>query len=270
MSDQDENNPANCSCSKALGFFSMCKQKPEEPELQRGQAQKSSKNMHRMTKSNTHHQRVYKYESTGMPGYQNIQHPVMSGRREQRHSELMMPNVNTVNIVINQYANNRPIEEEKISKIIHNSIKSIAKIIESSSNDRKNPHLIKKDLSMRPPRLKVRKIKKVKKKSTRKEKNFSVDGREEKKECNKDLDLNVELKENVADALNTIEENYKLKLNMSQPNIDIKGIIRKTDMKKDMRAASFKPEIKRLSDSLILKRIRIQNVREKLKEAVRG
>ena len=58
------------------------------------------------------------------------------------------PRVHTVNITINQYAENKAFEEEKLSRIINESIKSIAKIIESSSNEKqksiakpKNKHM---------------------------------------------------------------------------------------------------------------------------------
>ena len=57
---------------------------------------------------------------------------------------------------------------------------------------------------------------------------------------------------------------------MSQPNIQIGGFIKNYERAKDMRSASLKPVIKKLNDIIILEKIRIQNVRNKLKEAVLG
>ena len=69
--------------------------------------------------------------------------------RSSRHGEsdlrMARANVHTVNITINQYSESKPMEEDKINKMINESIKSIAKMIESSSNGRK-PKIIKKNL----------------------------------------------------------------------------------------------------------------------------
>ena len=94
-----------------------------------------------------------------------------------------------MNITINQYAESKPMEEEKLSKMIHESIKSIAKIIESSSKTKKRKIRKKpRDLRSRPPRQKVNRIKS---KNTKKNKTVSLDGNDENKETIPNLDLHI-------------------------------------------------------------------------------
>mmetsp|Transcript_21982 Transcript_21982/g.19537 ORF Transcript_21982/g.19537 Transcript_21982/m.19537 type:complete len:129 (-) Transcript_21982:61-447(-) len=114
--------------------------------------------------------------------------------------------------------------------MIHKSMKSIAKIMENSSNS-KNKKDIKKagDLKNRPPRQKFFKIKS---KNTKKNKTVSLDGNEEEKGNLPNLDLNIEFKDNIVNALNTFLDVPSNKLNLTQPNIDLKKIVKRSTITK--------------------------------------
>jgi hypothetical protein len=85
---------------------------------------------HRFNKSRSNH------VSTGQPPYMVYEQPIRSNRNNYASQNLPGPNVHTVNITINQYADSKPIEEELISKMINESLKNIVKLKESSSNDK--------------------------------------------------------------------------------------------------------------------------------------
>ena len=147
-----------------------------------------------------------------------------------------VPKVKT-NITINQYFNNKSIEEEKISKMINDSIKSIAKIIENSSkhkfeqkDDYCNPNsnkkikgIKRKDLKNRPPRQKMRKWWS----KNKKHKTESIVSIEEKKESLPDINLNVDdWQADIYDPFNTFLDAPVNKLNLTDPMICSKDVVK--------------------------------------------
>jgi hypothetical protein len=156
-------------------------------------------------------------------------------------------NVQTFNIVINQYGGDSKLEEEKINKMLNESIKSIAKIMENSqSNPNREKKIHKKvkikarDLKDRPPRNKVRKVLS----KTKKNKTVSLDSKEENKEKMDNLEIDLDNWEGDAkDAFNTFFDVPLKKLNLTEPRFNLKTKIHKISQKSQLLKQPPKPRL---------------------------
>lgn len=233
---------------------------------------KNYSNNHRKI-SQINRAKSYQFTTNYMP---NNEYP--NGRDDRQHlysNRVDAPKVHTVNITINQYTDNKGLEEKKISKMINDSLKSIAKIIENSSKDHKEPNkpvrkelkkkktLKRKDLKHRPPRRKANKLS-----DNKKHKTLSPEEKEENKEVLQNLDLNVaDWEAEVHDAFNTFLEAPINKLNLTEPKIDLKKANNKPVYRRDMLNVKPKPRMTLSLDPKFAANAKVQMIRDRLKLA---